>query len=928
MKFPIPKIDYTLARLSGCTVFSVIDLIQAFHQVPLSKATRKYASFSTPSEHLQLTRLAMGLQSSPAVFQRFICRVLAPLIGVCCFPYLDDVIVFSKDFDSHIVDMEKVIRLLKSYGLHGKFTKTKLFRREVQYLGHVVSDEGIKPVKDRIRAIQDMVPPTTVSELKSFLGMCNWFQKFVPRLAEKAVLLTNLLKKGESDEGKLPNPLPQDVLDSFEAVKTALAQATTLSYPDFHRPFILSTDASHVAAGAVLTQPDESGAERPIAFYSSKFSKSELNYDVVNKEILAAVKAMKHFEEYLFGQQFILYTDNAAASAIKSKENQVHTDLHARWMAIIDSKMRPIYKYRPGEANIADAPSRLVRGRTAKVHAVEVSAPAQNDGEPAQAAATENTNVPDLTRKLFADAQDSDTELKAVKAVLNQRSAKKVKYWSSLLQHLYIANDNVLMIQDSKGNFDDRIVVPRAVREVVMKHYHDLNAHIGCNKVFRAVREFFFWPSLFKDIESYCESCTTCAVSNKSSVTYGKLQALPAVARFGERVHIDLTDFAVSSSVHHNHYILAIQDAATRFLVLVAIKDKQATTIAKTLHDNWLKWFGAPSVIVSDNGGEFRNAVIAELAQAWSFKQAFTSSYHPQSNSMVERSNLTYKTMIKACCTNHRRWDETLSQVQMIYNNSFHSAIGSSPYFALTGQNASFPQDIGLKLSQSIPDVSSQQEFNKLMNELAQKQREEGAKITERTQASSQKRINATRRTSKGVFEVGAKVWKRVFQPKAGVSTSLSPRFEGPYVITKVSKNKTAVWLKGNGINENYHYHVKDLKPFVAKWKPTRKPIKTANKPPDTSTSSPSTIVIIEESNSAPNTTTSTTTTASPTHPSSPVPSTHTPPPPHLPEQPPTVPIDLPPLEQPQVDTAPTQPTRTKRASALRATATIRRNPS
>ena len=119
------------------------------------------------------------------------------------------------------------------------------------------------------------------------------------------------------------------------------------------------------------------------------------------------------------------------------------------------------------------------------------------------------------------------------------------------------------------------------------------------------MREFFFWPSLFKDIESYCESCTICAVSNKSSVTYGKLQALPAVTRFRERVHIDITAFAVSGSAHHNHYILAIQDAATRYLVLVAIKDKQATTIAKALHDNWLKLFGAPSVIVSDNGGEF-----------------------------------------------------------------------------------------------------------------------------------------------------------------------------------------------------------------------------------------------------------------------------------------------------------------------------------
>ena len=217
----------------------MIDIVQAFHQLGLSAKSRKYCAFATANKHLQLTRMAMGLQMSPAVFQRFICQVLGPLIGVCCFPYQDDVLVYSDSVEAHLRDLEKVISALSSYGLHGKLSKTSLFCSEVNYLGHIVTADGIRPDPEKVAALKAMEFPKNVSEVRTLIGFSNWLKKFVPELAQITAPITDLLKvNGQSSNGKLDSStLPKSVMSSFAELKRVVSERTTLIYLDFNRPF-------------------------------------------------------------------------------------------------------------------------------------------------------------------------------------------------------------------------------------------------------------------------------------------------------------------------------------------------------------------------------------------------------------------------------------------------------------------------------------------------------------------------------------------------------------------------------------------------------------------------------------------------------------------------------------------------------------------
>lgn len=302
-KFPIPNISDILDKLGRCHYFTTLDLAAGFHQIKMDPADICKTAFSTEDGHDEYVRMPFGLKNAPASFQRHMNVVLAGLVGKICLVYMDDIIIFSTSIQEHCTNLKKVFDALRKSNLKIQCDKSEFLKREVEFLGHIVTSEGVKPNPDKIKVIQNWPLPKNEKELRGFLGILGYYRKFIKDFAKIAKPLTNSLRK---DEGIKHT---KEFIGAFERCRNILTGSDILQYPDFSKQFILTTDASNHALGAVLSQ-GITGSDKPIAFASRTLNKSEENYSTIEKELLAVVWACKYFRPYLYGRPFILYTDH------------------------------------------------------------------------------------------------------------------------------------------------------------------------------------------------------------------------------------------------------------------------------------------------------------------------------------------------------------------------------------------------------------------------------------------------------------------------------------------------------------------------------------------------------------------------------------------------------------------------------------------
>ncbi|CAK1596228.1 unnamed protein product [Parnassius mnemosyne] len=300
-KYPVPKIDDLLSQLGGSKFFSKIDLSQAYNQIELDD-TKKYTVINTHRGLFMYNRLVFGLASSPGIFQRIMVNLLKDIEGVVVF--LDDVLIASDTIENHIHTLRKVLDKLKEYGLKLKREKCEFFVEKVKYLGYVMNKEGIHPDPDKIESILLMSPPRDISELRSFLGMVNFYSRFVTNLSTILQPLYELLKKDSTWKW---DKLEQQ---AFTVVKRRLSDAVALSHYEPGAPLVVTCDASARGLGAVLAQRDAAGRERPVMCVSRALTAAECNYSQIQKEALAIVFAVKKFHQYIYGRRFTLRTDH------------------------------------------------------------------------------------------------------------------------------------------------------------------------------------------------------------------------------------------------------------------------------------------------------------------------------------------------------------------------------------------------------------------------------------------------------------------------------------------------------------------------------------------------------------------------------------------------------------------------------------------
>lgn len=303
--YPIPNISSTLASLGDAKFFTTIDLTSGFHQIMMKKEDIPKTAFSTMNGKYEFLRLPFGLRNAPSIFQRMIDDVLKEEIGKTCYVYIDDVIIFGRTEEEHLQNIEKIFSKLEKANLRVNLEKTKFLKPETEFLGYLVTSTGIKPDPRKVKAIQNIRPPQNLKDLKSFLGLTSYYRRFIRDFAKIAKPLTNLTRGRNAQikanmSKKVEIKLNKEELKAFNNLKELLSSSEILIFPNFEKPFILTTDASDKAIGAVLSQGDI-GKDKPITFISRTLNSSEENYATNEKEMLAIVWALDNLRNYLYG---------------------------------------------------------------------------------------------------------------------------------------------------------------------------------------------------------------------------------------------------------------------------------------------------------------------------------------------------------------------------------------------------------------------------------------------------------------------------------------------------------------------------------------------------------------------------------------------------------------------------------------------------
>ena len=410
--YPIPLINEILDNVGGAKYFSSLDLKSGFYQVPIDPRDAAKTAFSTPKGHFEFTRMPMGLKNSPSTFQRLMNTVLFEIGDVKAFVYLDDIIVFGDTIEEHNANLRKVLMALRKHNLKIEPGKCQLLRREIEYLGHVVNENGIKPTNTNIKAIQNIKAPTTVRGVRSLLGTVNFYGKFIPGVAEIRKPLNDLLKK----EARFI--WSEECQNAFEELKRALISEPLLVRPNYSDTFVITTDASNYAIGAVLS--NEKSMQQPIAYASRALVGAETRYHIIEKELLAIVWAVEYFRHYIFGQRFIVYTDHRPLIAIwRLKETSPTLTRLRLKLQGLECDIR----YKQGRENVvADFLSRLPVENETRVEpkaqvavvtrrqARQIKTPAAADNLDSTLAEMSNINIDDIATERRRE-EESETRM-------------------------------------------------------------------------------------------------------------------------------------------------------------------------------------------------------------------------------------------------------------------------------------------------------------------------------------------------------------------------------------------------------------------------------------------------------------------------------------------------------------------------------------
>ena len=670
--YPMPRVDDLLDQLRGARLFSAIDLMQGYYQIRIKPEDCEKTAFRTPQGLYEFKVLPFGLANAPAVFQTLMNKIFSQQIGKSVLVYLDDILVYSKTPEDHLTHLREVFEILRTQKFFCRLHKCHFNDTEMKYLGHLISSDGVRPDPKKVEKVKEWPRPTTVQEVRAFLGLANYFRKFMQGYSQMVSPLTDLTQTKKAWNWT------EKCTEAFERVKYCLTHAPVLRMPDFSKPFEVVADASKYASGGVLLQEGQ-----PIAFDSRKFNKAELNYTVSEQEMLASVRAVQTWRCYLEGSKFTLVTDHCANTFLKTQPTLNRRQ--ARWSEILqpyDFK----WEYRPGRTNVADPLSRIPVGKV------------ETMGEPGCASALcaicgpsyDQVAVPrpeatssSLVRRLV-DRYATDAEF--------QKLLPTQKNWEYRGGLWYRGNQVIVAGCDLQ-----REVVARA-------HDTPYAGHFGQDRILDLARRFFWWPKMRQDVQEYVRTCDTCLrVKCQRKSPAGLLQPLPVPEQKWQSVSMDFI-IELPLTIRGHTGIVVFVDRLTKMVRLAPLRtDFSASDVADLLISQVFRHHGLPTDLITDRDPRFTSAFFRRLAEKWEVKQKMSTSFHPQTDGQTEVMNRTLEDYLRAFTRDGQdRWDEMLTMAEFAMNNAVNSSTGETPFFLNYGRHPVTPniQEFGSRLAQ------------------------------------------------------------------------------------------------------------------------------------------------------------------------------------------------------------------------------------
>ena len=825
--YPLPLIDEVVARRSGYKYFTKLDLTMMYYSFELDDESKDLCTIVTPYGKFRYRRMAMGLKPAPDFCQYYIEKTLQDLKQEGVEVYIDDVGIFSNSYEEHMILIRKVVQRLQDAGFKINPLKCEWCVQETDFLGHWLTPKGIKPWRKKIDAVLQMSKPRTTTELRSFLGAVTFYRHAWPRRSHLLHPLTQLTSRSNLSQWD------EQCDKAFEEMKKLMASDVLLHYPDPNKGFELYTDASDYQMGAVIMQDG-----RPVAYWSRKLNAAQMNYSVMEKEMLSIVHCLKEFRSMLYGTNLTIFTDHKNLTF-----RTLNTQRVLRWRMFME-EFGPTFKYLPGKENvIADCFSRLprmekpsegksavsTRGKLIAFQELNIKMDPDDDEFFSFEADVQEPLVPPPTEEEFnktfrcqfsccrnSDLVD-DPEVEgvlheaffnhpALNVMQNPITMERIQYYQvrdlPLMQRaqldfehhpvLVIDGRNIICYrQDPQANPNHwKICLPEGLVDQVLVWYHLVLGHRGQNSMYQTISRRFQYSGLKQKVENF--RCEICQLNKPVNAQYGHLPArfAPLIPWFDVQIDLIGPWKITVNGIELEFSALTCIDPVTNLTEIAAIENKTAAHVFNVFEHAWLQRYPKPFRCIHDQGGEFIGEEFQRKLVQWGIDDVPTTSKNATANAICERMHLTVGNILRTRFNNNvapnvAEAQQAVKDALAAANHAMRCAVSKSLANNTPGEVV-FGRDMLLNIPVIIDLMDIQ---NKRQLQIDENLRRQNAKRREYD------------------YRIGHQVLLKVPNPN-----KLDPRYQGPFVITQVYTNGTVEIQRTPTVRERLN--IRRLVPF------------------------------------------------------------------------------------------------------------------
>jgi hypothetical protein len=673
--YPLPLISELLDKLKGAQRFTKLDVRWGYNNVRIRDGDQWKAAFKTNKGLFEPTVMFFGMCNSPATFQSMMDTIFADMIDECIvIIYMDDIFIFAPDEPTLTKNTKRVLARLQENDLFLKPTKCEFNKTRVEYLGMVIQEGKISMDPGKLKGIRDWPTPTTVKQVRGFLGFGNFYRRFIWHFSELAKPLNDLLKKDQKFDWT------EDCQRSFDELKKRFTEEPVLMMPDHTKPFQIESDASKYATGAVLTQMDSNGDRHPISFISKTLSPTERNYEIYDRELLAIIRALEEWRHYIQGSAHMTVVLSDHKNLTYYREAKKLNRRQARWSLYL-SEFDVKLIHTPGHKMVqSDALSR------------------RPDLCPDDD--TDNENIVMLPDDMFVNLIDTDLQERiAISEDLDGNAADALKLLLGDAPMAMTAGLEDWELKDLNGRnilfYKGKNYIPRntELRRDIVKNFHDHETagHPGEIGTYNAVRQHYWWPGLRTFVKNYVQGCGTCQQFKIDRApmkpTYIPTEGAKVTRPFANCSMDLITDLP---PVGEYDSILVVVDQGLSKGVILTPCNKTLTSqdTAQLLLGNLYKRFGLPDKIISDRGPQFASKAFVELLKLLGIKSALSTAYHPQTDGTTERVNQEIEAYLSIYCASHPEdWPQALHTLEFTHNNRRHADRQHTPFELMFGES-------------------------------------------------------------------------------------------------------------------------------------------------------------------------------------------------------------------------------------------------